>query len=693
MNKRLHTTLVAILATTLSLLGQTKENIMYVWYGDNDLKDADFVATVNFDPKSSNYGKVISVSPLKGAGAKGNEPHHVGIIKETNQLVVGGLLSLLKGQDEVFFYDISNPLIPTHTRSFNVPLSSTTDEFVALPNGNTLVTMMGSMTGGQPGRVAEFDKNGKLLGEWPKTPPATGFNPHGISVRPEKDLMVTSDFVNPISTVTGQLLFPNKVRVWQLSTRTITKTIDLPDAGATMDIQLIPNDPQGRAIVPGFSGKLWLVDTKAGTAKAIYDFKNVNPSTPTAPTQPHIVKFTKDGKRMFISLYASGQVVMFDSKDIENPKLLSVVNLGAKSGVHYIRLTEDETRIVASGYFLNQRYGTDDMGHMNDPKYTQAVGVVEADGDRKIHVININGNTMAKDTRFSLDGNTAYKTGPARPHGLIFNYAKDLEKEGTCEGIKAKVSNGKIELSDIVANTAYIQVFNRKWQKTQFVNGFKSIFNGEYTISLPTGSYIVKIGVVIKNQWCERTFEFSVVNNDAKGYDAIQAVCNDKNVDLTVSSLPTDEVYVQLYSPFASKAALDLGKLPVANQTIELAVPVEYNLIKMRMLVNGVWQDKQYTFGTCGNVEALNDFVTIFPNPVDEFINVDFSAYENSDDNMPVEISVTNAVGQVVKRDKAYPSYQKVFHLITSDLMPGFYNIRTEMKGKKPIVKTFVVSR
>jgi hypothetical protein len=60
---------------------------------------------------------------------------------------------------------------------------------------------MGSAAGGAPGRVVEFDRNLKLVKEWPQNPPEDGFNPHGISVRPDLNLMLTSDFLNPISSI------------------------------------------------------------------------------------------------------------------------------------------------------------------------------------------------------------------------------------------------------------------------------------------------------------------------------------------------------------------------------------------------------------------------------------------------------------------------------------------------------------
>jgi hypothetical protein len=63
----------------------------------------------------------------------------------------GGLLSVLKGQKEVFFFDVSNPQAPKFLSSADPPLSSITDDFHALPGGGFLVTMMGGAQGHAPG--------------------------------------------------------------------------------------------------------------------------------------------------------------------------------------------------------------------------------------------------------------------------------------------------------------------------------------------------------------------------------------------------------------------------------------------------------------------------------------------------------------------------------------------------------------
>jgi selenium-binding protein 1 len=55
-----------------------------------------------------------------------------------------------------------------------------------------------------------------------------------------------------------------------------------------------------------------------------------------------------------------------------------------------------------SDYFLNE----DDAGY------------VHFEGDHKVHVVRVERDVLWEDTRFDLDFNTAFSTGPARPHGL-----------------------------------------------------------------------------------------------------------------------------------------------------------------------------------------------------------------------------------------------------------------------------------
>src|SRR5260370_18878147 len=105
------------------------------------------------------------------------------------------------GRTASSFFDVSSPRQPEFLFSTSAPQSSITDDFLPLENGGYLVTQMGSASGGAPGRLAEFDAGLHLVKEWPDNPPQDGFNPHGISARPEINLMGTSDFLLPASTL------------------------------------------------------------------------------------------------------------------------------------------------------------------------------------------------------------------------------------------------------------------------------------------------------------------------------------------------------------------------------------------------------------------------------------------------------------------------------------------------------------
>jgi selenium-binding protein 1 len=390
-------------ASAVGLSEHDDETVLYVWAGDQARSSPDFLAAIDFDEHSPHYGEVITTVPLPNPGAAGNEPHHVGLSADGKVLGAGGLLSVLKGQKEVFFFDVSSPRKPKFLTSADPPLSAITDEFHALPEGGFLVTMMGAAQGHAFGRVAEFNSKLELIAEHPADPPEDGFNPHGISVRPELNLMVTSDFICPSTTLDampGGLELRGSVRVWDLRARRILRTIAIPNAGGTIDVQLIPGDPLGRAYTAGMlDDQLYLVDPEAGTAKQVFSFASIQKGG-----WPQLMRMTHDGKRLFITMNQAGKVAMFDTSDPDRPRPLQILDLGANAGPHYLRLTADERRLVVSDYFLNE----------------DSFGKVHAEGDHKVHVLRVGREHMSLDERFRLDFNTAFSTGPARPHGVAF---------------------------------------------------------------------------------------------------------------------------------------------------------------------------------------------------------------------------------------------------------------------------------
>lgn len=420
---RLHLLLLVVIAATFASAGtmpssddQGREHhdrpkpakTLYVWASDQARMAPDFLAVINFDEDSPDYGKVLRTVPLPVLGGVGNESHHCNLSADKNVLACGGLLSLLRGQDSIFFFDVSDARHPKYLFSARGTQSSITDDFLPLERGGFLVTQMGSDMGGEPGRVAEFDASLRLVREWPANPPTDGFNPHGISARPELNLMVTSDFILPASTlnvVPGDPVLRGAVRVWNMRRREILRTIPIPGALGTMDVKLIPGDRRGRAITAGmFDGFVYLVDTWNGTSKPVFDCETIVPhvAVPVRGGMTQLLTITRDGDRLLFGLFQAGQVGMLDISDPEHPVQAGIVSFGENAGPHVIALTDDDKRLVVGDYFLNE----DDFGK------------IHFEGDHHVRVIKVFKDRLRLDPRFDVDFDTAFATGPARPHGI-----------------------------------------------------------------------------------------------------------------------------------------------------------------------------------------------------------------------------------------------------------------------------------
>ena len=389
---------------------QKEATTLYVWASDQAHVAPDFLAVIDFDRKSPNYGEVIRTVPLPPPGNIGNEPHHCHTSLDQTILACGGLLSVLKGQNGIFFFDITDARNPKFLSSTRAPNSSITDDFLPLPGGGFLVTNMGSASGGAGGRLVEVDKSLNVVAEYPSVSPADGkFNPHGVDADLSRNSLVTSDFINPVTTLNafaGDIELRSSLRFWDLRNRTITRTVFLPDQAGTMDVRLIPGDDHGRAVtVNMFTGLFYSVDPTDGSYVQAFDADDVTPhvDAPVRGGMPGLLAMPRGGRRLIFATIMAGQVVMLD---VSNPKRftqLSVVNLGKDAGPHSVHLTHDDKRLVVTDYFLDQ----------------DGVGKVHLDGDHKVHVLDVGEKSLTVDPAFRVvDFNTAFATGPARPHGI-----------------------------------------------------------------------------------------------------------------------------------------------------------------------------------------------------------------------------------------------------------------------------------
>ena len=103
-----------------------RETTLYIWAGDQERTRPDFLAVIDFNEHSHTYGRVLRTVPLPPPGNMGNEPHHCHLSADKNILACGGLLSVLKGQNGIFFFDVSHARHPVFLFSTRAPHSSGT---------------------------------------------------------------------------------------------------------------------------------------------------------------------------------------------------------------------------------------------------------------------------------------------------------------------------------------------------------------------------------------------------------------------------------------------------------------------------------------------------------------------------------------------------------------------------------------
>jgi hypothetical protein len=96
---------------------------------------------------------------------------------------------------------------------------------------------LSAAVGTSPGRLVETDSTINIIHEWPEDVAGTlnilgeQFSPHGLSVDFAKNLILTSDFVVPVTILKPSLGIQraNTLRLWNLAQKTIISTITIPN--------------------------------------------------------------------------------------------------------------------------------------------------------------------------------------------------------------------------------------------------------------------------------------------------------------------------------------------------------------------------------------------------------------------------------------------------------------------------------
>lgn len=320
---------------------------LYLWAGDADEKDSDFLSVVDADPNSATYGEVVATAPV---GAKGTMAHHI----EYESPPGGTLFANGWAAGHSFVIDIADPRRPRLAADFkSVGGYSYPHSFARLPNGNVLATFQSAGAKyAPPGGLLELDSQARLVRASPSTTPdiPDAINwPYSLAVHPAAGRVVT--------TSTDMGLGPNwkspptsHVQIWSMEDLKLLATVPLPASGHG-DHHNYPAEPRlaadGRVYVSTFSCGLYRIDG-IDTAKPSASFVHAFPGG--ASEHDMCAVPVVYGKYWIQTVGALNGLVVLDLSDPGRPVEVSRLSLPERFHMpHWVAADRSSGRVAVTG--------------------------------------------------------------------------------------------------------------------------------------------------------------------------------------------------------------------------------------------------------------------------------------------------------------------------------------------------------
>ena len=332
---------------------------IFVWAGDAAHKATDFLAVVNAQPSSPDYGRIVATAPI---GVSATNPHHTEYeFPADNILFADGWLG-----GQTFIFDLNDPLKPRVVGNFKDRDGySFPHSFVRLPNGNVLGTFQSHGVGYAPGGgLVEIDEKGNVVRSSSAIDPAVDKDliwPYSLAVDPTLDLVITTD--TPMGWHKWKPLPPGswsmkqindqvtaQVQIFRLSDLKLLKTVTLTDPDNKHN--RYPAEPRvlpdGSIYVNTFTCGLYLmknVTTPQASAQQVYAFPGDGDTMDTMCAVPVVA-----GHYLVQTVGALPGLVVLDIANPEKPVEVSRLVLDPQFAMpHWIAADRKSNRLVLTG--------------------------------------------------------------------------------------------------------------------------------------------------------------------------------------------------------------------------------------------------------------------------------------------------------------------------------------------------------
>jgi selenium-binding protein 1 len=346
----------------MSKLIKGQEQFVHVWtLGVEGLGDgSDKLVTIDVDPKSKNYGKVVHSVSVNTRG----EAHHMGFTDDRRYLWAGGL-----SNNMIYVFDVgTDPAKPKLVRTIGDLVAKSgyvgPHTFYAMP-GRMLIGALSNSAdkGGATGMVV-YNNKGEFVAKYdmPKGEiggvKGDGYG-YDLAINPAKNVLLTSSFtgIDNYRRDLGDLVrdgeamkrFGNTMVLWDLKAMQPKQILAVP--GAPLEIRWSLKAGDNWAVTAtALTSKLWLVRQDAGGKWQAKEVGTIG--DPAKIPLPVDISITADGKGLWVNTFMDGMTRYFDLTNPEQPKQTYAKQTGKQ--VNMISQSWDGKRVYITSSLLER---------------------------------------------------------------------------------------------------------------------------------------------------------------------------------------------------------------------------------------------------------------------------------------------------------------------------------------------------
>lgn len=340
-------------ATPAEAMKSPREPLAYVvaTYAGTNVRQPDYLATIDLDPESKTYSKVIHRLPMPHSG---DELHHFGWNacsschgqRERRYLIVPGLVS-----NRIHIVDLADPKQPKMHKVLEPDEIIRTTKLTAphtvhcLPDGNIMLSMLGNENGDGPGGFLLLDEHFKIAGHWEASREGMHYN-YDFWYQPRHNVMISSEWAAPKTVRPGFKLedvkagkYGHHVNLWDWKTRKILQSIDLGEQGLIpLEVRWQHNPDSTHGFVgAALSSTMWHWqrghDGRWSAEKVIaVEPQEVKEFPFPLPGLITDLVLSLDDRWLYFSNWLHGDIRQYDVRDPAHPKLTGQLWLGGLLG-------------------------------------------------------------------------------------------------------------------------------------------------------------------------------------------------------------------------------------------------------------------------------------------------------------------------------------------------------------------------